>query len=264
MNIRCLFCVTLLAASGLPAASVAVVTTGEEYCNTIRLPGGWRVADYDKLEEFQRGTEYEFRQIHPGSSEYLVAAISTESHWRKRLRDYSVNKFWVDLTGNRRPRPATEDEWKSAAIVPVTAELLDTSSADPRSAGRYRYAQRSFAKSGPRWPALGDQVRVSADGRWIAVQSWKGASYQDAPDVLLNPPISGSERFFIDVYDVSSGNKLIGLDGIDRDFAAGDAPLHATFWLDSRYFIVPLGLSRQKFLACEAPETFPSADIASE
>jgi len=142
--------------------------------------------------------------------------------------------------------------------------LLDTSSVDPRSGGKYHYAERAFAKSGPRWAELGDQVRVSADGLWIAVQSWRGGSYQDAPDVLLQQPLEGTERFFIDVYNVSSGGKLISMDGIDRDFAAGDAPLHATFWLDSQYFIVPLGRNRAKFLACEVPPTLRAGDIASE
>ena len=253
----------LIVARALSAASVAVVTTGDEYCNTIRLPGGWRVPEEDKFGEFQRGTEYEFRRLNAATGEYLIAAISTEAHWRKQPADYTLNKFWVDLTGNQRARLATEQEWNSATIAPASGELFDVRGSDPRHGDNYLFGRNSFAKSGPRWPALGDQVRISDDGKWIAVQSWKGNSYQDAPDLMLQVSLDGSERFFVDIYDVASGKKLISLDGIDRDFSAGDAPLHATFWLDSRYFILPLGILREKFLVCEVPATF-SDDLPSE
>ena len=60
-------------------------------------------------------------------------------------------------------------------------------------------------------------------------------------------------RFFVDIYEVGSGGRIVAIDGVDRDFIAGDAPLADSFWLESGHFVVPLGSTRQKLLVCEIP-----------
>lgn len=245
-------------------ASVAIVTYGEEYCHTIRIPGGWRVYDYGKLDEFKRGTGVEFRKTQPETDQYLIATVPSKARGAKP-EDYSVNKFWVDLGNSMRVRAAQEDEWKAAPAAPIAGERLEAATAEQRTNDEYIFRGRAFRKSGPKWALSGDDARVSPNARWIAVQSWNGTDYRDGDSVLsIIPPLDISGRFFVDLYDVASGEKLIGLDGIDRDFTTGDAPLHSTFWLDSRYFILPLGTFREKLLVCEVPASLSAPSTAGK
>jgi hypothetical protein len=251
---RNLCLLTVIMAPELFAASAAIVTLGDTYCQTVRIPGGWRVYDYDKLSDFRLGTEYEFRKAYPDTDRYLIAAVSSKARGMATPEDYSVNKYWVSFRNSQVVRGATEQEWESAQIAPITGQLQDAAFAERQQGEYYVYGQKAFRKSGPMWPAPGDDARISADGRWIAVQSLQGPYYRKGEGILprLAGPVPGG-RFFIDLYNIASGERLISLDGIDRDFRMADAPLHSTVWLDSRYFIVPLGMFRAKFLVCAVP-----------
>lgn len=194
----------------LLGASAAVVTLGEDHCHTVRIPGGWRLFDYDQLDRFRQQGANESRR-----GEYSVKALA----------------------------------------APVVSQHLEVSGTEPRKADDYVFRQKPFRKSGPRWPVTGDEVRVSPDEKWIAVQSWEGTDYRDGGSVLPTaPPLDLTARFFIDLYDVKSGERVISLDGVDHDFTSGDAPLHSTFWMESDFFVVPLGTSREKLLICEMPQ----------
>jgi hypothetical protein len=202
-------------------ASAAVVTLGEEHCHTVRMPASSRVFDYDQLDLFRQRAGTAFGK--PG-----------------------------------REQPPREREPAAAPVAAVVAQHLEPGGIEPRIGDEYVFRQRPFRRSGPKWPVTGDEVRISPNEKWIAVQSWEGTDYRDEETLLpAAPPLDLTARFFIDVYDVSSGERVISLDGVDHDFTTGDAPLHFTFWMDSHFFVVPLGTFREKLLVCETPETIP-------
>ena len=89
--------------------------------------------------------------------------------------------------------------------------------------------------------------------QWIAVLSWWGEDYREGIGLSIGLLPAAPSRFFVDIYEVGSGGRIVAIDGVDRDFIAGDAPLADSFWLESGHFVVPLGSTRQKLLVCEIP-----------
>lgn len=227
----------------LLGASAVAVTYGDEHCQTVRFPAGWRVPDHRQLDEF------EFRTQEPSGTAYLVSAMVPV---KALARTTSLSKYRVEFGDTIRVRPATQQEWDTA--VPVTlGGRFRVVLQQQRHGDSFLFRQKTFKRSGPKWPAIGVDARISPDERWIAVQSWQGSDYRDGdafftPGTLFGTP----SRFFVDLYDVESGDKIVAFDGIDRDFSAGDAPLLNSFWVESRYFVVPLGSRREKLLVCQA------------
>jgi hypothetical protein len=185
--------------------------------------------------------------------EELCHTVHISGGWR--LFDYDQ----LDRFRERAAGPVRGDRRAKEPLSPVVSQHLEVSGTEPREGDDYVYRQKAYRKSGPRWPVTGDEVRISPDEKWIAVQSWEGTDYRDGASVLPGAPLLDlTGRFFIDLYDVKSGERVISLDGVDHDFTSGDAPLHSTFWLETNFFVVPLGTSREKLLVCEMPAAIPS------
>ena len=235
------------------ASAAATVTYGDEYCRTIRFRTGWHVpAMTGQIDEL------EFRRTEPDTERYAVAAVIPHgSSVRRSKKEYSANKFWVDLGDSAQVWPASLDDWDRAMPAPV-GDRFWLGLQHSRRGDTFVFQQKPFKRSGPKWPVPGDDARISPDEKWIAVQSWQGNDYRDMDSLTLMGSMFGApSRFFVDVYEVGSGDKLASFDGVDHDFSAGDAPLLHSFWLDSRFFIVPLGARRQKLLVCEVPGKRP-------
>lgn len=233
-------------------ASSATVTFGDEFCQTVRFPTAWRVLDRDKpIQQF----EFRLRAGLPGNAaatgEYLVAAVNPGVSTMGGSRKYSGNKYWVNLATGR-VRPAWESEWNSATPVPI-GEKFRAWLPQPKHAEDFVYWRTTFPKSGPKWPLSSPGVRISPNEQWIAVLSWQGEDYREALGLSIGPLPAAPSRFFVDIYEVGSGGRIVAIDGVDRDFIAGDAPLADSFWLESSHFMVPLGSTRQKLLVCEIP-----------
>jgi hypothetical protein len=177
-------------------------------------------------------------------------------------RDYSPNKFWVNLRTGR-VRAATQVEWNSGVLVRQSFRArgpyfeLEPENGAP-SGDAVLLKGKLFRKSGPQWPLSAKHARVSPDGNWIAVQSWEGKNYANG-DIPLFAPRGGHGKFFIDLYEVSSGQRFALIAGQQHDTLRADEPLIGTFWLESRYFILQLGSHLEKMLVCEVP-TSPSTD----
>jgi len=239
------------------AAASATVTLGDEHCQTIRFSTGWWLSYMDREPALVDQFEFRVRRG-PGDTrrnrtEYLIAAVNPSNSGVKGPRAYSVNKFWVDLSEAADVRPATAGEWDAAVIVQAE-ELFTAWIPHARREDDYLFQGRAFHRSGPRWPITAADAHISADAQWIAVQSWQGMDYRDADFGFWRESLLGvAGRFFVDLYAVGSGEKLIAFEGIDHNFTLDDAPLLYTFWLESHYFILPLGASREKFLVCEVP-----------
>lgn len=243
---RLAWLIAVCSAPHLQGASAAVVTYGDEHCQTARFPGGWHLPpnDHRQLDQF------EFRRQETNGDVYLVSGVVV---LKSGIKAYSPSKYRVELGDIGRVRPATQQEWDTAVPV-LLGDRFRPTLQQPRHGDNFVFRQRTFKKSGPKWPAIGVDARISPDERWIAVQSWQGSDYRDGdafftPGTLFGTP----SRFFVDLYEVASGDKIVSFDGVDHDFSAGDAPLLNSFWLESRYFVVPLGSRREKLLVCQVP-----------
>ena len=230
------------------ASAAAVVTYGDEHCRTIRFRTGWHVsAAMGEVDQF------EFRKTEPATERYLVAVVIPGARSARPSKEYSASKFWVDLGDTTQVWPATEEEWNRAIPAPL-GERFRLGLQHSRRGDSFVFRQKAFKRSGPKWPVPGDDARISPDEKWIAVQSWQGSDYRDGDSLFLPGSLFGTpSRFFVDLYEVESGDKIAAFDGVDHDFSAGDAPLLHSFWLDSRFFFLPLGSRREKFLVCEVP-----------
>jgi len=237
--------VTVPAAFGQSAA--AKVVAGSEHCQAVHYPGGWRATKSMKkahMNHFLFDYPYEFRKTAAISQEYLVAAVDQiGSH-----RDYSPNIFWVNLRSGK-VHDATHTEWESGQPVPQTRQMKGRPY-EPKTEEGVLFHDRLLRKSGPQWPIPGEHARISPDEKWIAVQSWEGQDYANG-DIIA--PRGGHGRFFIDLYEVSSGRKFAAIGGTEKGTLRADEPLMLTFWLESHYFIVQLGSHLERMLVCEVP-----------
>ncbi len=240
-----LLSVTVPAAPGQSA--LAKVVAGAEHCREVHFPGGWRPTKSMKkayVDHFLFGYPYEFRKAAVGPQEYLVAAVDQiGSH-----RDYSPDKFWINLRSGK-VRSATQTEWESGQLVPQSSHIKGRSY-EPKTEEGVLLEGKLFRKSGPQWPIPGEHARVSPDEKWLAVQSWEGQDYRNG-DIFA--PRGKPGKFFIDLYEVSSDRRLVAVEGEHRGSLRADVPLTVTFWLESRYFIVPLGSHLERMLVCEVP-----------
>lgn len=235
----------VLVSAALGQSASATVVAGSERCRDLHFPGGWqRTSAMRKaqMDHFLYGWDYEFRKTVAVTQEYLVAAVDGFA------KDYSGNKFWVNLRSGQ-VRSATDSEWKEGMVVP-RGRLVKGPLFEPKTEEGVLFVGKLFRKSGPQWPLPGEQVRISTDEKWIAVQSWEGRDYHNG-DIIA--PRGGYGKFFIDLYDVASGRRFAAIEGTERGSLTADEPLGFTFWLESRYFIVQLGSHLERMLVCEVP-----------
>jgi hypothetical protein len=251
----------LLIVTANPAAfgqtASAKVTSGSEYCHAVQFPGGWHRTKGMKealTDHFLFGWPYEFRRTSSSGQEYLVAAVDDQL---SNPRDYSPNKFWMNLRTGR-VRTAAQAEWDSGVLVRQSFRGRGPYwEPEPengvRSGDAVLLRGKLFRKSGSQWPLSAEHARVSPDGNWIAVQSWEGKNYANGNIPLLGPH-GGSGKFFVDLYGVSSGRRFASIDGEEHDTLEADEPLGLTFWLESHNFILKLGSHLERMLVCEVPD----------
>jgi len=157
---------------------------------------------------------------------------------------YSDNQFAVSLDGAYRVREATAEEWSAATKVVHSYHTISSYENSQTTKEGVQYKGRLYRKSGDSW---GNTVAlVSPRGTWIAVFSW---SSKDKPDRGMLPgfPGGGDEpgrgEVFVDVYNVSSGEKAISARSPYGTKPGGFAPsmlFSGSLWIEERYLIMPL------------------------
>jgi hypothetical protein len=246
-----LLSIVMVPAAFAQSASATVVAgmdhSREIHFGTWKPTNGMKKAQQNHFARFDFGSPYEFRKTAAITQEYLVAAV--DGGFLRPPRDYSPNKFWVNLRSGK-VRRATEAEWDSGVVVPQSRQPKSVF-LPPKTEEGVLFQDRLFQKSGPQWPLITfEYARISPDEKWIAVQSWEGQDYGNG-DIIA--PQGGHGKFFVDLYEVLSGRKFVAIAGLERATLEADEPLGLTFWLESRYFILQLGSHLERMLACQVP-----------
>jgi hypothetical protein len=170
---------------------------------------------------------------------------------------YSDNRFAVSLDGAFRVREATIAEWDAAQKPVHSYHFVGTFNNPSKTTDGVQYKGRLYRKSGESW---GNQVGlVSPRETWIAVFSYTS---RDKPDRGFLPGFPagdepGRGEVFLDLYNVSSGAKIISARAPYGSKPGGFAPsmlFGASFWVEERYFIMPLDWILDHCLVAILPE----------
>ena len=233
------------------------------YCHVVRFPLGWRELDPSSYPRngykghlqdpprYNFGTgQYEFRvPIEPGlpSTRFLVRGFSPslDSGY------YTKNLYVVDLADPAGiAQPATEEEWKSARVVPRRHEGEETT-AYVRSLGFH------FVATGDH----GERDRLSPDRAVLILQSWKGTlpsnGGSDLPgDFSIGWPFGSTShgKLFFDAYSTGTGQNLTTVTARFSVILPEEA-FSKTTWVTHRFFLIPLDDRKLRFLICDFGKT---------
>lgn len=172
---------------------------------------------------------------------------------------FSVNHYSVSLNGTFAVRPATEQEWKSAAKLLHSKRQIrgndikgPGSRPDTHTAEAVMYDGKSFAKSGKSWGRTA--ALVSPKGKWLAVFSHTSREPPPRPPALpsLGQAEAGNGDLFFDIYDVASGKRVLTtktpFDNNAPSLLFGDA-----FWVEDQYLVAPLDIASESCLLAAMP-----------
>ncbi len=169
---------------------------------------------------------------------------------------YADNYFAVSVDGQFRVRNGSAAEWAEATKPVHSYRFIQTWENRQFTERGITYNGKLFAKTGDSWGNEGSLV--SPNSRWIVVFSFTST---DKPHRSLLPILGGGNgpshgQFFIDVYDITSGDKVIAHSarfgeegGIDPSLLFG-----GSVWIESQYLIVPLNFYLQDCLLIIMPE----------
>lgn len=177
---------------------------------------------------------------------------------------YSDDRFALSLNGPPRIRKVTEEEWNAAAKVLHSYYFVASGSSYVTPEG-VKYNERLYRKSGETW---GTQAAlVSPRKTRIAVFSYTSrekVAESWIPGLKSTEP--GSGEVFLDVYDLSSGEKVAHVRSPYGQKPNGFAPsiiFNASVWIEDRYIVMPLDPDLSRCLIGVFPDDFVRSDPSS-
>jgi hypothetical protein len=220
----------------------------------VHFPDGWMKMVGNERRGVNDNIHYVVRKSARGELLFAVKQGFTGAEFGKEFTDfpvespdydyYSDNQYAVSLDGAYRVRNASPQEWTTATKVVHSYHIIRSYENPQVTKEGVQYKGRLYRKSGESW---GNEVAlVSPRETWITVFSW---SSRDKPDPGLLPgfPGGGGEpgrgEVFLDVYNVSSGEKAISARSPYGSKPGGFAPsmlFSGSLWIEDRYLIVPL------------------------
>ena len=218
----------------------------------VRFPGPWLKAVGGSDLFVNDNVHYVLRKSPRGELLFAVKQGFTGELYGSETSDfpvedpdydyYSDTRYALALEGGR-VRPATAEEWDAAEKVLHSYHFIQTFR-NPQVGGEgVSHNGRLFRRTGESW---GNQAAlVSPRGTWIAVFSYTS---REKPPPALIPGFGGGGapghgEVFIDVYRVSSGEKVAGARSPYGGDGAGFDPsmlFGASLWVEDRYLIMPL------------------------
>jgi hypothetical protein len=169
---------------------------------------------------------------------------------------YSDDRFAVSLNGASRVRKVNAAEW-DAAEKPLHSYHFIESFENPQVTGEgVKYNDRLYRKSGESW---GNEVTlVSPRGTWIAVFSYTGRKEPQPLFPIFGPNTEpGRGEVFLDLYDISSGERVIAARVSYGGTKGGHAPsmlFSHSLWVGDSYFVMPLDWQLDACLVGVLPE----------
>jgi hypothetical protein len=245
-----LLAAAVLVASGLGTAAdvveVDLNAAAREYCHLLAFPLGWQTEKSVVPPKFGLADDYEFRVPGLQGSKFLVRGVQDLVG-----KYYTANIYGADFSDPKAvARPATEEDWKTAIVVPWQHWATSDVGRFIKSLG-FR-----FEKSGKNE----DGWLLSPGRSVLVVESWSGTLTRcggsDVPGGIT-PCIDllGSRgMLFFDVYNAGTGRKVMTLTAKFRHILPDDDFLKAG-WVTERYFIIPLDEKRERCLVCEFGRT---------
>lgn len=241
-NLQCAQPSVLSRGQGAPAAGKrdAVVTEGEGRLGIARLPEPFVIAG-------SRGAAtvitagFEIRILSDADPGELLLA------GRDYDKAYSDNIYAVSLDGKFRVRQVTRQDWERAGTPKPGGEHVSAIEADPERPNTFvvskkpaiNYRGKSFARTGAAWTSNG--ALASPDGKWIAVFSHT-TERETTGGALpgLGQGGKGEGEMFVDVYDTSSGKKVMAGHAPHSGGQYPDYDFDEAVWVENRCIIVPL------------------------
>jgi hypothetical protein len=154
---------------------------------------------------------------------------------------YSDTRFAVSVDGPSEVKKVTEDEWNAGEKVLHSYHFINTSDSQVSPEG-VNYNGRLYRKSGESWGNWA--ALVSPRKTRIAIFSYTSRekiSESIIPGLKNTEP--GSGEVFLDIYDLSSGDKVGGARSPYGKKPNGFAPsmiFAASVWIDDSYIVMPL------------------------
>ena len=231
----------------------------------VHFPDPWIKVIGNQTRGVNDNIHYVIRKSARGELLFAVKQGFTGAEFGKEITDfpvtspdydyYSDNQFAVGLDGAYRVRKVTTEEWDAATkVVHSYHNIRSYENSDVTKEG-VQYKGRLYRKSGDSWG--NEAALVSPRGTWIAVFSW---SSKDKPDRGTLPGFPGSDEpgrgeVFVDVYNVSSGEKAIAARSPYGDKPGPASMLFSgSLWIEDRYLIMPLNWWLEDCLVGVLPE----------
>jgi hypothetical protein len=229
--------------------------------------------------------ELEFRSFEPTGSELLLGSyFMTGFALGAKVRTPCRDHYSIQFSGGRARAQAIGDEkWDSAdPFLTFRSQAEGKFSEDgkyfddarflshPKDGAFLTYKGRQLNKSGQEWGCSRHGcTRLSGDDAYAALLSYTG----DYKMTREHVPWVHSNQFwgqaFVDIYDVSSGRRIVGVQLSLRGAPWVDR-LYSSLWVGSRFFVLRLGpdildydKAPPEFLICDMKKVEPPARLRS-
>jgi len=205
-----------------------------------------------------QGCDYTFRAINGG----VLAGLHCDCRLSQKPGD-SIEKYAISLD-TKKVRRATQSEWDQADPYLTFRVGADSLGRSLEAGQKVKYKGREFDKSGSKWPQGQDPSLVSANGNFLAVNSWDGVlAYVENGGLLPFYRDHLDGHYYVDFYNVSSGQHLLTLQG---EFHGVDPQelFDKSGWISKSYYLLPLDeKGMRRFVLCDLRQV-PEAVVAAQ
>jgi hypothetical protein len=228
-----------------------------EYCHVLRFPLGWPMPIFfvdqrghrnNSPLPFSLSNDYEFRVPGLLGTKFLVRGVQDIVD-----KYYTANVYEADFSAPKGiARPASEEEWKSAAPIALWRGGKAYDFTLPSRLSKYvEFGGHQFPRNGDQW---GGTV-ISPDRGVLVMESWSGKLGPGGSDVPLDFSaifkFGGNHgKLFVEFYDADTARKMVTITANFTLILPEDA-FGKTGWVTERYFMIPLDDRRERCLVCE-------------
>jgi hypothetical protein len=188
---------------------------------------------------------YVFRHVEDSAKDLLL--VTVEERW---LFDNlaSPDKYWLDLSGKPRVRPATDPQWESAS--PVTGIFNLQPPSHPGGNQPIAYHGQEFPKTGKIWASGDGWGGLSSRGTWLSAGSL--TVQKESGDGAVVGALT-----HVDIYHVATGKQVVALSGTLADFDMNTSKANSGYFLEDRFYVAPVSENRQTMLICDLSHLIP-------